>query len=407
LTHLLNSDAHGVRDVVRAYATKRLAPGYLQRAKSSTFPWELHREIADLGIYGLLAGEEYNHLEREDFVAAGVAVEELAYADFNVANMTIPVMLMSTLIRHHASDVIVEKWLPRLVAGETYVAFGLTEPETGSDAANIKTVARATANGYIISGEKTSVTMLAEAEAIILAARTIRDGEDVGVSTFLVPLDARGIATSAVPDTGWGILGRGVLHLDGVEVPPENLIGLEGRAFSRVLNGFDFTRPLLALTGLGAARASLDETAEYVRRRTAFGEPLAKFEGVSFPIAEHLTKVEAARLICYAALEKRTLGLPHTSDAAMAKWYGPLVTSAAVKECLLLHGNYGYSTELPFEQRLRDVMSVEIADGTAQIQKIIIMRERYGTDFVPYERRGTGTVSPGQKGPAHSVSAVP
>ncbi|QRE82639.1 hypothetical protein F1734_21935 [Rhodococcus ruber] len=406
MTQLLNSDARGIRDAVRAYAAKRLAPGYLERAKSATFPWDLHREIAGLGLYGLLAGKGYNPLEREDFVAAGVAVEELAYADFNVANITIPVMLMSTLIRHHASETIAERWLPRLIAGETYVAFGLTEPETGSDAANIKTVARATADGYTISGEKTSVTMLADAEAIILAARTIRDGKDAGVSTFLVPLDARGIATSTVADTGWGILGRGVLHLDGVEVPPENLIGLEGRAFSRVLNGFDFTRPLLALTGLGAARASLDETAEYVRRRTAFGAPLAKFEGVSFPMAEHLTKVEAARMICYAALEKRSLGLPHTIEAAMAKWYGPLVASAAVKECLLLHGNYGYSQELPFEQRLRDVMSVEIADGTAQIQKIIIMREKYGTDFVPYERRGSDAASSWQRGAARPAPAT-
>ena len=381
------------RDAVRTYAAKRLAHGYLERAKSSTFPWDLHREVADLGIYSLLAGEEYNPLEREDFVATGAAIEELAYADFNVANIAIPVMLMSTLIRHHASEAVLEEWLPRLVTGETYVAFGLTEPETGSDAANIKTVARATAGGYTIIGEKTSVTMLADAEAIIVAARTIRDGKDVGVSTFLVPLDARGIAKSKIPDTGWGILGRGILHLDGVEVPSENLIGLEGRAFSRVLNGFDFTRPLLALTGLGAARASLDETAEYVRRRTAFGSPLAKFEGVSFPMAEHITKVEAARMICYTALEKRTLGLPHTMEAAMAKWYGPLVASAAVKECLLLHGNYGYSQELPFEQRLRDVMSVEIADGTAQIQKIIIMRERYGTDFVPYQKRSTDSAS--------------
>ena len=241
---------------------------------------------------------------------------------------------------------------------------------------------------YALSGEKTSVTMLHNAEAIIVAARTVRDGVNVGVSTFLVPLGAPGIAKSVVEDTGWGILGRGVLHLDEVQVPAENLIGIEGRAFSRVLNGFDFTRPLLALTGIGAAQASLDETAAYIRRRTAFGSPLAKFEDVSFPIAEHLTKLEAARAICYSALQKRTLGLPRTADAAMAKWYGPLVASAAVKECLL-HGNYGYSQELPFEQRLCDVMSVEIADGTAQIQKIIIMREQYGTDFVPYDNRRT------------------
>ncbi|MGW0039378.1 acyl-CoA dehydrogenase family protein [Gordonia sp. NPDC003376] len=389
MTVQLDSDREHIREAVRAFARKKVAPDYLRRAKSTTFPWELNREIAELGIYGLLAGDHYNPLEREDFVAVGLAVEELAYADFNVANIAIPVMLMSTLIRQHGSATVAAEWLPRLTSGETFVAFGLTEPETGSDAANITTTARSVDGGYVITGEKTSVTMLHNAEAIIIAARTIRDGDDVGVSAFLVPLDSPGIEKSVVSDTGWGILGRGVLHLDHVEISADNLIGTEGRAFSRVLNGFDFTRPLLALTGIGTAQLSLDETAEYVRQRTAFGSPLAKFEGVSFPIAEHLTKLEAARLICYSALEKRTLGLPHTSEAAMAKWYGPLVASAAVKECLLLHGNYGYSQELPFEQRLRDVMSVEIADGTAQIQKIIIMRETYGRDFVPYGKHAS------------------
>lgn len=371
---------------MREFAQEVLAPGYLDRARADQFPWDIHRKVAGLGALGLLAGPDHNPLESEDYVSAGLVIEEIAAADFNMANAVIPVLLMSSLLHQHAPAELVRQWLPGLVAGDYYIAFGLTEPEVGSDATHIRTTATAVDGGYRISGEKTSVTMLPNARAIILAARTVRDGVDVGVSTLLVPLDADGIATSLMSDTGWRPLGRGILHLDGVRVPDGNLIGPEGRAFSRVLNGFDFTRPLLALTGIGIAQQSLDDTAEYVRQRDAFGTKLARFEGVSFPMAEHLTKLEAARLVCYSALEKRTLGLPHTSDAAMAKWFGPLVSSAAIKDCLLLHGNYGYSCELPFEQRLRDAMSVEIADGTAQIQKIIIMRERYGKDFVPYDK---------------------
>ncbi len=386
MTVTLTAEQEIIRKAVRDFATAVVAPGYPERARSDEFPWEIHRRIADLGALGLLAGPDHNPLDTEDYVAAGLIVEELAMADFNVANAVIPVLLMSSLLHNHASAELAGEWIPRLVSGEIYIAFGLTEPGVGSDAAHIRTTARAVDGGFLITGEKTSVTMLPNSTAIILAARTIRDGTDVGVSTFLVPLDSAGMATSSMPDTGWRPLGRGVLHLDDVWVPEENLIGPEGRAFSRVLNGFDFTRPLLALTGIGIAQRSLDDTAEYVRHREAFGAPLSRFEGVSFPLAEHLTKLEAARLVCYSALEKRSLGLPHTSEAAMAKWFGPLVASAAIKECLLLHGNYGYSTELPFEQRLRDAMSVEIADGTAQIQKIIIMREKYGKDFVPYAR---------------------
>ncbi|NDK91462.1 hypothetical protein GYA93_18040 [Gordonia desulfuricans] len=383
---LLTPEQDNIRKAVHDFADRRLADGYLARAKSSDFPWELHRGIAELGALGLLAGEKYNALGTEDYVTVGLVIEELAAADFNMANAVIPVMLMSSLLAAHAEPEVQDAWLPRLVAGETYVAFGLTEPEVGSDAARIRTTATRVDGGYRITGEKTSVTMLPNSEAILLAARTVRDGSDVGVSTFLVPLDAAGIATSEVADTGWRPLSRGVLHLEDVVVPDVNRVGPEGRAFSKVLNGFDFTRPLLALAGIGTAQRSVDETAEYVRHREAFGAPLATCEGVSFPLAEHLTKLEAARLICYSALEKRNRGLPHTAEAAMAKWFGPVTASAAIKDCLLLHGNYGYSSELPFEQRLRDAMSVEIADGTAQIQKIIIMRETYGKDFIPYSR---------------------
>jgi cyclohexanecarboxyl-CoA dehydrogenase len=383
----LDPDQLAVRDSVRTFARAELAPGYLTRAKSTVFPWDVHRRIADLGVYGLLAGPEHNPLDREDFVAAGLAIEELAYADFNLANVAIPVLLMSSLIRAHGSPRVKDEWLAPLVAGEVYVAFGLTEPETGSDAAAITTTATVDGDSYVLSGEKTSVTMLANAQGMIVAARTVRGGAAVGVSAFLVPLDSPGVDKSDIPDTGWKIMGRGVLHLDGVRVPADALLGPEGSAFGTVLNGFDFTRPLLALTGIGCAQSTLDLTAEYVRNRQAFGSPLSRFEGVSFPLAEHLTTLEAARLLCYSALWKRTAGQRHTAEAAMTKWYGPLMASRAVKDCLLLHGNYGYSEEFSLEQRLRDVMAVEIADGTAQIQKIIIARERYGKDFLPYERR--------------------
>lgn len=365
----LTADQTSVRDAVRGFARGTLAPGYLGRAKSETFPWS-----------------EHNALDTEDFVAAGLAIEELAYADVNLANAAIPVLLMSALINGFATPRVRAEWLAPLVRGEAYVAFGLTEPDTGSDAARIRTTATATAEGYLLSGEKTSVTMLAHAEAMIVVAATIRDGSPRGHSAFLMRSDSAGVHRSPIGDTGWLPMGRGVLNLDGVHVPADALLGPEGSAFRSVLNGFDFTRPLLALTGIGCAQASVDETAQYLRTRTAFGMPLACYEGASSPLAEHSTTLEAARLLCYSTLWRRTAGQPHTAEAAMTKWYGPLVAGRAIKECLLLHGNYGYSSELPYEQRLRDVLALEIADGTAQIQKIIIARERFGSEFQPYDR---------------------
>ncbi len=391
----LSQDQTAVRDAVRTLARAEIAPGYLKRAKQTSFPWTIHQRVAELGVLGLLAGPEYNPLGEDDYLTAGLAVEELAYADFNVANAVIPVLLMSALINAHGGERIRKQWLTPLVVGQAYVCFGLTEPGSGSDAAALRTKAVADGDGYLLTGEKTSVSMLAHAQAMIVTAQTYRDGRRAGVSAFLVELDSAGVTKSDIPDTGWQTMGRGVVHFDGVRVPTNALLGSEGSAFRSVLNGFDFTRPLLALTGVGCAQACLDETAAYVRTRRAFGAPLARFEGVSFPLAEHATTLEAARLLCYSALWRRTKGLQHTAEAAMTKWYGPLMASQAVKDCLLLHGHYGYAQEFPFEQRLRDVMAVEIADGTAQIQKIIIARERYGADFVPYHRQDGGELAGG------------
>jgi cyclohexanecarboxyl-CoA dehydrogenase len=279
----LSPDQVEVRAAVRGMARRDLAPGYLDRARSTAFPWDAHRRVAQLGVLGLLAGSEHNPLEREDHVAAGLAVEELAYADFNVANAVIPVLLTSSLIARFGTAEMRERWLGRLVAGETYLAFGLTEPHSGSDAAALRTTAAADGDGYLLSGEKTSVTMLAHAEAMLVTAQTVRDGASLGVSAFLVELSSDGIVTSDIPDTGWRPLGRGVVHFDGVRVPESARIGAEGAAFRSVLAGFDFTRPLLALTGIGCAQACIDETARYVVDREAFGSPLASFEGGVVP----------------------------------------------------------------------------------------------------------------------------
>jgi cyclohexanecarboxyl-CoA dehydrogenase len=174
----LNEDQEAFRDTVRTFARGKLAPGYLERAKSERFPWDAHREVAALGVFGLLAGGEFSPLDHEDYVAAGLVVEELAYADFNLANAAIPVLLMSSLIARHGQDELRRDWLPGLVGGDTYVALGLTEPGTGSDVTAIRTTATATADGYVLRGEKTSVTMLAHAAAIIVVAQTVRASLD-------------------------------------------------------------------------------------------------------------------------------------------------------------------------------------------------------------------------------------
>jgi cyclohexanecarboxyl-CoA dehydrogenase len=250
----------------------------------------------------------------------------------------------------------------------------------------MRTTADRTDHGWRLNGEKTSITAIPFAKAAIIFAKTDKSAGARGVSAFMVPLDSPGVSMGPIRDFGWLPVGRGSISMQDVDIPREALIGNEGEGFRTVMNNFDFTRPLLALTGIGSAQASLDETVEYVKNREAFGSSLSRFEGISFPLAEHATYLDAARLICYRTLWKRTHGLPHTADAAQSKWLGPLVASKAIHDCVLAFGHYGYSTEYPHTQRMRDVLAVQIADGTAQVQKIVIARELFGQEFVPYDR---------------------
>jgi cyclohexanecarboxyl-CoA dehydrogenase len=169
-----------------------------------------------------------------------------------------------------------------------------------------------------------------------------------------------------------------------VRIPGSHLIGDEGSGFQQVMRGFDGNRVAIALACLGIAQVSLEETMGYVRERTSFGRPLARYEGVSFPIAEAATQLEAARLFSYRALWLADLGQPHTKEAAMVKWWAPKLARETIHQCLLLHGHYGYTDELPFEQRLRDVIGLEIGDGSAEVMKIIVARELMGRETLPY-----------------------
>jgi cyclohexanecarboxyl-CoA dehydrogenase len=177
---------------------------------------------------------------------------------------------------------------------------------------------------------------------------------------------------------------RGSVFMDEVAIPEDCRVGAEGEGFNLMMKGFDASRVYLALLCLGAASVSVEDTIRYTKERSAFGRPLAKFEGVSFTIAEHASILESVRLLCYKALWLRDQGLPHSKEAAMVKWMAPRFSANAIRDCLLLHGHYGYTQEFPLEQRLRDVMGVEIADGTSQVCKIVITRELFGRDYLPY-----------------------
>jgi cyclohexanecarboxyl-CoA dehydrogenase len=236
-------------------------------------------------------------------------------------------------------------------------------------------VARPVEGGWKLTGEKTAISWAMHSSAALIYARDPGTKGSVGVSCYLVPLDQDAVSVHHMPGMGCLPLGWGSIHLNDVFVPRSHLIGEPGRGFRAVMSHFDFSRAALGLLCLGAAQASLDEAAAYATQRHAFGKPIADNQGVSFALAEHATYLEAARWMCYRALWLREQGKPHTALASMSKWWPPIVAKNAIEAAMRLHGNLGYATEFPLQQRFRDVMAYLVADGTAEIQKRVIAKD--------------------------------
>jgi cyclohexanecarboxyl-CoA dehydrogenase len=296
--------------------------------------------------------------------------------------------LNGQIVARHAAPALAAQWIPRVVSGEAVLALALSEPRGGSDAANLQLAARRDGGDYVLRGEKTSISMADQADAAVVFARTGEATQGArGVSAFLVPMDLPGISRTRFRDLGSHAVGRGSIFFDDVRIPADWRLAEEGMGFVQVMQGFDYSRALIGLQVCAAAQASLDESWAYVREREAFGTPIAQFQGVSFPLAEGEGMIQAVRQLCFHTLRLRDEGLPHTAEAAMCKWLGPKTAVEVIHQCLLTHGHYGWSMDLPHQQRLRDVMGLEIGDGTAQVMKLIVARERAGRVAVQYQAR--------------------
>ncbi|HEV7536911.1 MAG TPA: acyl-CoA dehydrogenase [Acidimicrobiia bacterium] len=372
-----------LRETVRRYATERLAPDYA-RWEREPFPRERVKELGDLGLLGMLIPPEYGGSNGNGggYVSFGIAAEEIGRADFNVTSFLQLAGITAGLLAQGSEDVRKE-WLPGVASGELVVAFALTEPGVGSDAARLSVTARRDGADLVLSGEKASCTFAGLADSCVVFARTGGAGA-AGISMVLVPLDRPGVTRRAYDSVGGKLTQRGSLFFDDVRVPAANQLGAEGAGFVGAMQGFDFNRSIIALACIGTALQSLDETIAYAKERTTFGKPLARHEGVAFPIAEHLALLHATRLLAYEALARADAGQPHTTQAAMAKWLGPKQAAEAIHSCLLFHGWTGYGNDIPFAQRYRDIVGFEIGDGTAEIMKAIIAREAFGREFAAY-----------------------
>jgi cyclohexanecarboxyl-CoA dehydrogenase len=387
MTLHLNEEQIAIQDTAQRFSKERLLPDYLKRETIGNLDRALVREMGELGLIGLDLPEKHGGLGASG-ITSGLVIEAIAGGDFNVSYVNLLASLMGQILVHHARPEVTEEWVPAMIKGEKLVALGLTEPRGGSDAANLMLSAKRSGKGYVLNGEKTSISFAGSADAAVVWARTGTAEQGArGVSAFMVDLNQKGVTRTTLDDIGTTIVGRGSLFFDDVFVPTEHRLAEEGDGFVQIMQGFDYSRALIGLQCTAAAQASLDEAWEYTKEREAFGAPLAQYQGVSFPLAEAETYLTMARQLCYHTLDLRDRNLPHTAEAAMCKWYGPKMACEVIHQCLLTHGHYGYVKGSPHQQRYRDVLGLQIGDGTAQIMKLIIAREKVGRLAVQYLKK--------------------
>jgi cyclohexanecarboxyl-CoA dehydrogenase len=377
----LDDELVALAEHARRFASERIAPGFLERDKTRVLERRLMREMGALGFIAPELPEQFGG-QGAGCLAAGVIHEEIARADLSISYINLLGSLNGQILSHHGRPDVVKPWLGKLTRGEALLAIALTEPRGGSDAANLRLRVERAGDGYVLNGEKTSISAADQADATVVFGRTgtVESGAR-GVTALLVPMDLPGVTCTRFDCHGQRAIGRGSIFFENVRVPIDHRLGEENEGFVQVMQGFDFSRALIGLQVLAVARVALEETWQYVAQREAFGKPLSAFQGVSHPLADYDTQVEAARLLCLQALWLKDRGASHSAEAAMCKWWAPKLAYETVHQCLLMFGHGGYDRG-PMEQRLRDVLGFQIGDGTAQIMKTIIARGRAGHSAV-------------------------
>ena len=373
----LSDEQRLIRDTVRDFARNEVAPvaGDLDRDKA--FPYELVKQMADLGFMGIPFPEEYGGAG-SDTLAYALAVEELARVDSSVAiTMAAHTSLGTMPIYLFGSEDQKREWLPQLVSGSRLAAFGLTEPEAGSDAGNTKTKARVEGESWLIDGAKQFITNAGteiSACVTITAVTGERDGRPE-ISNIIVPNDAPGYEQGEpYRKMGWNASDTRPLNFTDCRVPVENTLGPLGMGFKQFLQILDGGRIGVSAMAVGLAQGALDQALAYAKERRAFGQPISKFQAIQIKLADISAQLEAARLLTYRAAIEKDNGHNFTLTAAQAKLITGRLAVRAAEEAVQIHGGYGFIEEYPVCRFYRDAKILTIGEGTDEIQQMVISR---------------------------------
>ena len=365
-----------LRDMVRDFARNEVKPLARELDEKGGFPYESVKKMAELGLMGIPWDEKYGG-NGMDTMALVIAIEEIGkVCPSTSATMMAHTSLGTAPIAIFGTEEQKERYLPGLASGKKIGAFGLTEPNAGSDAGNTQTRAVLNGDEYIVNGEKAFCTNAGEAAVMIFTAVMVEDGEEKGISAFVIDADTEGMSLNP-PEKKMGWCGsdtRSVFFKD-MHIPKSAVLGNPSKGFKQFLKTLTGGRITIGALGIGTAQGAFARALAYSQEREAFGKPIHKFQGVSFKLSDMATQIEAARHLVYYAAWKKDRGLPVIKEAAMAKLFSSETAMMVTTEAIQVLGGYGYIKEYDVERFFRDAKILEIGEGTSEIQRMIIARE--------------------------------
>jgi len=379
LDYRLGEEHEALRKTVEQFAREVVAPAIGDYYERDAFPYDIVRQMGDMGLFGLPFGEEHGGMGG-DYFALCLAIEELARVDSSVAiTLEAGVSLGAVPIARFGTPEQKAEWLPRLCTGEMLGAFGLTEPGCGSDAGGTRTTARLDDGSWVVDGTKAFITNSGTDITGLVTVTAVTGQTPEGrkeISSIIVPAGTPGFTVAEkYSKVGWNASDTRGLSFAGCRVPEENLLGERGRGFAQFLQTLDEGRVAIAALAVGLAQGCLDESVTYAKQREAFGHPIGENQAIAFKLADMEVRAHTARLAYYRAAEKMLRGEPFKKEAAIAKLHASECAVTNAREATQIHGGYGFMNEFPVARMWRDAKVLEIGEGTSEVQRMLIARE--------------------------------
>lgn len=370
-----------IRQTVREFAEKRVKPIAREIDAKAAFPLETVREMGGLGLLGMIVPPEYGG-NLTDTISYCIAVEELARVDGSHALIAAAHNSLCTAhILLAGNETQRKAYLPRLATAEAIGAWALTEPQSGSDAGGMRTVATEEDGGWVLEGTKNFITNAPYADVFVLMVMTDPSRGAHGISAFVTERDTVGLTIGPEEDKlGVRASATSQVLLEECRLPAEALLGERNQGYRDALKILDGGRISIGAMAVGLAQGALDESLAYATVREAFGEAIAGFQAIQFMLSDMATQTEAARLLVYRAARRKDDGRPYKKEAAMAKLYASETARRVTNQAVQIHGGYGFIKDYPVERMYRDVKLTEIGEGTSEIQRLVIARELLGED---------------------------